>query len=217
MIIGKLMSVYAQGVFKVKATRIVLWLLIVVALVWAGLTYMRQTKPSPTPAVETGISLIGGPFALIDQKGRVRTDKDFKNKYMLVYFGYSYCPDICPTGLQAITDAMEGLGGDAQSVQPIFISVDPERDTPEQLASYMENFNPRFIALTGSKAQVEDAMKQYRVFAQQADDPGSENTEYLIDHSSIVYLMAPGGEHVAHFTHATPASEMVEGIKKHLR
>lgn len=201
-----------------KFIRIALWAAILVVLAWLGYTYALSKEVSDDPAAEkAGVSLIGGPFTLIDHKGRMRTDKDFKNKYMLVYFGYSYCPDICPTGLQAITDAMEGLGGDAQSVQPIFISVDPERDTPEQLAAYMENFHPRFVSLTGSEKDVQAAMKQYRVFAQRATDAEGDNTDYLIDHSSIVYLMAPGGEHIAHFTHATPAEEMVAGIKKHLR
>lgn len=202
-----------------RIIRIALWIIVLSVLSWWGYAYLFGPK---TPAAQTekdaaGVSLIGGPFTLIDQKGRIRTDKDFKNKYMLVYFGYSYCPDICPTGLQEITDAMEGLGGDAQSVQPIFVSVDPKRDTPEQLALYMENFHPRFIALTGSEKNIQEAMKEYRVFAQRAPDTAGENTDYLIDHSSIVYLMSPGGEHIDHFTHATPAEEMIAGIKKHLR
>src|SRR2546430_87373 len=102
---------------------------------------------------------IGGPFTLVDQNGVTRRPDDFRGKLMLIYFGYTYCPDVCPTELQTMTEALERLGDKAPMVQPIFITVDPERDTPEQMKSYAENFDPRLVALTGSAAQVAEAAK----------------------------------------------------------
>lgn len=161
-------------------------------------------------------ALIGGEFHLIDQKKRKRSNHDFKNKHLLVYFGYSYCPDICPTALSNISAALEKLGSKSKKIQPLFISVDPSRDTPENLNDYMENFHPSFIALTGTKEQVDQAKKAYRVYSANVDTEASQTTEYLIDHSSIVYFMSPKGRFITHFNHETDPDEMAKSLRKFL-
>lgn len=164
-----------------------------------------------------GAALIGGPFVLIDQEGKTRTHKSFENKFLLVYFGYSYCPDICPTGLGAISEALKLLGSRAQAIQPIFISVDPARDTPQQLAKFMGSFHPQLLALTGDEMAIKEAMQSYRVYAAKVEEKDPSSQDYLMDHSSIIYLMAPDGRYLAHFTHATPPQEMAASIERFIK
>ncbi|MBT4880066.1 MAG: SCO family protein [Alphaproteobacteria bacterium] len=167
----------------------------------------------------SGAAAIGGAFTLIDQNGHQQTDDILKNKLSLIYFGYSYCPDICPTGLHAMTVALDMLEKElgpetANKIQPIFITVDPNRDTSSQLKIYMQNFHPRFMSLTGSTKQVQTAISAYKVYASKFEEEGMD--DYLLDHSSIVYIMDPEGNYVSHFTHATPPEEMVKIIKEQL-
>jgi cytochrome oxidase Cu insertion factor (SCO1/SenC/PrrC family) len=160
-----------------------------------------------------GTVSVGGPFTLVDQDGKTRRDADFRGKLMLVYFGYTHCPDVCPTELQTMADAVEQLGGQATEVQPIFITVDPERDTPELLKTYAEAFDPRLVALTGMPAQVADAARAYKVYYKTAK---LENGEYLVDHSSFVFLMDRDGRYAAHFGPNTTAEQMAAAIKRRL-
>jgi protein SCO1/2 len=155
---------------------------------------------------------IGGPFQLIDHHGQTRTDNDFKGKIMLVYFGYSYCPDICPAGLYHISQALQEMGQTANEFQPLFITVDPERDTVKNLALYMENFHPQFVALTGDREAINNAIKAYHVYAQRAE-PNGTSTEYLIDHSSVVYVMDRQGRFLTSFNHQTEPAEIKEILK----
>lgn len=168
---------------------------------------------APTQAMSIGKAAVGGPFTLTDHTGRQVTDKDFRGQYMLVYFGFTFCPDVCPSGLQVMAAALDELGAKAEKITPIFISVDPERDTPEQLAMYVSSFHPRLVGLTGTPEQIQDVAKAYRVYYKKVKDESS-TAEYTIDHTSIIYLMDPNGEFVAHFTHATPASVMAEKLEK---
>lgn len=163
----------------------------------------------------TGRPKIGGPFELIDDQGQAKSDADYKGKLMLIYFGYSYCPDICPTALYNITRALEQLGDKAKNITPLFITVDPGRDTVKQLALYKQNFHPNFIMLTGSEEQVKKAAKAYRVYYAKAKPDGT-STDYLIDHSSIVYLMDRQGRYLANFNHETPPDVMVAKITPYL-
>jgi protein SCO1/2 len=156
---------------------------------------------------------LGGPFTLTDHKGKKRTDKDFHGKFTMIYFGYRYCPDICPTALTTMTEALEMMGAKAKHVQPIFITVDPKRDTVEELNEYVDNFHPSLVALTGSQAQIEKAKKAFRVFAVKSDEVRSE-TDYLIDHSSIIYVLDRQGKFVAHFNHVTPPEDIVAAMRK---
>ena len=157
---------------------------------------------------------IGGPFTLTDQTGTVRHAADFRGKLMLVYFGYTYCPDVCPTELQTMSQALDILGSKGDGVQPIFITVDPERDTVAQMKSYAANFHPRLLALTGTAEQVAAAARGYKVFYQKA--PQGNGSDYLMDHSSIVYLMGRDGRYLAHFSGETTAEQMAAAIAKHL-
>jgi protein SCO1/2 len=177
--------------------------------------YCRRQVSS---AKEVGEALIGGSFELQDSQGKTWTDQDFKGKYLLIYFGYSYCPDICPMGLHNLSEALDILPKEDQGlIQPLFITVDPERDTQAHLKVYMENFHPKILALTGHADAVKQVMKAYKVYAARVNGDERGATDYLMDHSSIVYLMDPQGKYVAHFTHKTPPQEMAQGIQKVLR
>ncbi len=156
--------------------------------------------------------MIGGPFELVDQTGRPVTQDSLKGKWSLIYFGYTYCPDVCPTSLSVMSQALDALDPAlAAKVTPVFFTVDPERDTVEQLALYHQSFHPSFLMLTGTPEQVRAAAKAYRVYYRKAENDSA--TEYLMDHSSITYLMNPDGGYVTHFGHdATP-----EGIAETLR
>ena len=193
--------------------------LIVLAAFVAGSigALMLYTLVGPRMAqnqVVTGKALIGGPFSLVNQDGERVTEKDFRGKYMLVYFGYTYCPDICPAELQVMSAALDELGEKAENVTPVFITVDPERDTVEQMKSYVGNFHPRLVGLTGSKEDVQAAAKAYRVYYARAKSDSA--TDYLMDHASIVYLMSPEGEYLAHFAYGTGVEKMAKGIAKFL-
>lgn len=161
----------------------------------------------------SGVPKVGGAFSLADHQGRPRTDADFRGRYMLVYFGYSFCPDICPTALSTMSEVLVKLGKDGDQIQPVFITVDPGRDTVERLALYVQNFHPRFIGLTGTLEQVNQAKKAYLVYAAKVTPDGT-STEYLVDHSSIIYLMDPQGRMAAHFSHTTPPDDIVKKFKE---
>jgi cytochrome oxidase Cu insertion factor (SCO1/SenC/PrrC family) len=158
---------------------------------------------------------IGGPFQLTDQSGKVRSERDFRGKLMLVYFGFTYCPDICPTDLQAIGLAMDKLGADADDVQPLFITVDPERDMREHLADYVTMFHPRLLGLTGSAEEVQNAADAYRVYYKRVDFDNGDGT-YTVDHSAFIYLMDRDGKYLGFFPPGTSADRMVEIIGPHL-
>jgi cytochrome oxidase Cu insertion factor (SCO1/SenC/PrrC family) len=194
---------------------LIIWIVLFAgAALWLAF-YLSHKIEESFKTEETGNALIGGQFSLKDTKGNSVASQKFLGRYMLVYFGYSFCPDICPTGLENMTEAMNILGDDGKKVQAIFITVDPKRDTEAQLAVFMESFHPSFIALTGSESAVKRAMQAYRVYASPVEDKGS--SEYLVDHSSIVYLMGPDGKFVTHFTHQTPGSEMAFKIREILK
>ncbi len=160
-----------------------------------------------------GKALVGGPFSLLDQDGRRVTDQDFRGRYMLVLFGFTYCPDVCPSGLQVISAALDKLGSKSSQIQPVFISIDPERDTPPQLKQYVASFHARLVGLTGSAADIEAVTKAYRVYVKKVADAKS-SVAYTIDHSALIYLMGPEGQYVTHFNHATGVDKMVERLQR---
>lgn len=164
----------------------------------------------------SGSTSIGGPFTLMDQNGRERRDRDFRGQMMLVYFGYTYCPDVCPTELVKMGAALDELGKDGEGVTPVFITVDPARDTPERMREYASNFHPRLVALTGDAEAVTRAAKAYRVYFARSKDSG-EGDDYLMDHTSIIYLMGTDGQYLEHFTQGIDASRMAARIRPHLR
>jgi len=162
---------------------------------------------------QSGTAAIGGPFTLTDANGKTVTDADFRGRYMLIFFGFTNCPDICPAGLQLISAAMAKLGDKADKLVPVFVSVDPARDTPEKLASYVKNFDDRVIGLTGTPEQIADIAKVYRVFYEKTPNESAPG-DYGMNHTSIIYLMGPDGKYVRHFTPMTDLDEMVQRLDK---
>ncbi len=163
----------------------------------------------------SGTPEIGGAFELVDQSGATRTQVDFAGRHMLVYFGYTYCPDVCPTSLSIMSQALDLLEAETGSLEdrvvPVFVTVDPARDDVPAMAAYAEHFHPRLVALTGSDEQIAAAAKAYRVYYRKAEDPSA--SEYLMDHSSFIYLMGPDGTYVSHFAHNASPQEVAEGLK----
>lgn len=160
---------------------------------------------------------IGGPFSLVDHTGAQVTEQTYLGKYLLVYFGYTYCPDVCPTSLGTLVEAMSKLSaGKAAKIVPIMITIDPERDTKERLAEFVPAFHPALIGLTGSVEEVTKAAKAYRVYFAKvkAEDP---NLGYLVDHSALLYLMGPDGKFVRHFSHGTPVAEMAAALEESVK
>jgi len=158
---------------------------------------------------------VGGPFELIDHTGRPRSERDFRGRLMLVYFGFTFCPDICPTDLQAIGLAVDRLGRDGDGVQPLFITVDPERDTAQQLADYVRPFHPRLIGLTGSSDAIRKAADAYKVYYARVST-GTDAGDYTIDHTAFIYLMDRDGHYLGFFPPGTSADRMVEIIRPRL-
>ena len=171
--------------------------------------YQRTLTGSPTGEV-----LIGGPFELVDQNGTKVTDQTFKGRLMLIYFGFTYCPDACPTALGIMSAALDKLDTAADRVVPILITVDPERDTPQVLKDYVSNFHPRMMGLTGTKEQIAQVAKAYRVFYQKAAGPTPD--DYLMDHTLLIYLMDGDGKYLTHFGPDATPDQMADEIRKHL-
>jgi len=161
---------------------------------------------------DAGTPAIGGPFTLTDQYGKTVTDADFKGKPTLIYFGFTYCPDACPTAMLLMQTAVEQLGeGADKRLNMVLITVDPERDTPAVLKDYVGNFGPTVIGLTGTPTQVATAAKAYRVYFRKVES--KDGAPYLMDHSSIVYLLDRNGRFVKHFTHQSKAEDIAAALK----
>ena len=152
------------------------------------------------------------PFALIDHTGSPRTDRDFRGKLLLVYFGFTYCPDICPTDLQNIGLAIDQLGAAGDKVQPLFITVDPERDTPAHLAEYVPMFHPRLIGLTGDAAAILAAADAYKVYY--AKVPNERGDDYTVDHTAFIYLMGTDGRYLGFFPPGTTADRIASSLRQ---
>ena len=174
----------------------------------------RAFFPSGLQGEQVAPVSIGGGFTLVDQNGATRHAQDFRGKLMLVYFGYTYCPDACPTALQDMSQAIDLLGEKADAVQPIFVTIDPARDTVEQMKLYASNFHPRLIALTGTPEQIADAAKGYRVYYEKGKAIDTEN--YLMNHTGFIYLMGRDGKYLSHFSPGVTAEQMATAIEKHL-
>ena len=187
-------------------------LLLAVAVVVLAYTPWGQSLWQGKVAREMGAAAIGGPFKLTDQNGKPRSDADFRGGYTLVFFGYTNCPDVCPTTLQTLTDAMADLGPKAEKVTPVFITVDPERDTAKALKDYAANFTPRLVMLTGSPADIAAVAKEYRVYYAKA----GEGPNYAMDHTALIYLMGPDGTYVTHYAPQATADDIAKDLSKRL-
>jgi cytochrome oxidase Cu insertion factor (SCO1/SenC/PrrC family) len=206
----------AKGRKSLMPRRAVLIFAAAVLLIAAGLGGFAYMSRQLAESGGTGVALVGGPFSLTDQNGRRVSEKDFLGRHMLVFFGFTYCPDICPTELQVMTAALDAMGPEGEKIQPVFVSIDPERDTPEVLKSYVENFGPRLIGLTGTPEEIAAVAKAYRVYYAKAGDQSSPDS-YLMDHSSIIYLMGPDGRFVKHFPFTTDVAKLTAELKEALR
>ncbi|MFO1247173.1 MAG: SCO family protein [Alphaproteobacteria bacterium] len=191
------------------------YLLLVAALAGGLLWHESNNVPGLGKTVITGQADVGGPFKLVDHNGKTVTDADYRGRYMLIYFGYSFCPDVCPTTLAVMAQALDRLGGDARRVTPIFITIDPERDTPKVLAEYMKAFGPQFVGLTGSVDAIKDVEKKYRVYAVKKPlDPAKPNAGYGMDHSSVLYLMGPNGKLISFYDEAISPDQLVKELRQ---
>ena len=159
--------------------------------------------------IVSGVADVGGPFTLTAHTGERVADTDFRGKFMLVAFGFTYCPDVCPAQLQVMTAALDAMGPEAERIQPLFITIDPERDDVARLAEYMAPFHPRLIGLTGTPEEIAAVADAYHVWYEKVDGQGSD---YLMDHTSITYLMGPDGEFVQHFSFGTSAETLAKAL-----
>jgi protein SCO1/2 len=160
-----------------------------------------------------GPSAIGGPFALVDQDGKPITDADMRGKPFLIFFGYTHCPDVCPTTLFELSEVMNVLGKDANGLRALFVTVDPERDTPAVMKDYLSSFDPHVRGATGNPQQVAQVEKAYRVYAKKVP---TTDGDYSMDHSAIVYLMDKQGRFVAPFSLKRPPAEAAAALRKYL-
>jgi protein SCO1 len=174
-------------------------LILIIAAFVAGLVLclsvvllVAQRGSVPLPQA----SAVGGPFKLTDQNGRTVTEQDMKGKPFLVFFGFTHCPDVCPTTLFDISEVFRKLGPDADRAGALFITVDPERDTPEAMKSYLSSFDPHLLGLTGDEAAVDGVIKTYRAYSKKVPNPDGS---YTMDHTALVYLMDKDGRFVAPF------------------
>ena len=169
------------------------------------------TGRTPTPVAMP--SAVGGPFKLVDQNARPITDADMKGKPFLVFFGFTHCPDVGPTTLFEVSEIFRALGPDAKDVRALFVTVDPERDTPDVLKNYLSSFDPRIIGVTGDAAAVSAAEKAYRVYAKKVPTDGGG---YTMDHTAIVYLMNKDGRFVTPFNMKRTPQEAAVDLKRYL-
>ena len=191
------------------------YLLLVAALAGGLLWHESENVPGLGRTVITGQADVGGPFKLVDQTGKTVTDADYRGRYMLIYFGYSFCPDVCPTTLAVMAQALDKLGPEARRVTPVFITIDPERDSPQVLADYMKAFGPSFVGLTGSVEAIKDAEKKYRVYAVKKPlDPAKPNAGYGMDHSSVLYLMGPNGKLISFYDEAISPDNLAKELRQ---
>ena len=181
-------------------------------IIGAGAFLVLSLHETPRGAAGTLLaSAIGGPFRLVDQNGKTVTDADLKGKWSLVYFGYTHCPDACPTALNDIAIALDELGPQRNAVRPVFVTVDPERDTPAVLKSYVTAFDAPILALSGTPEEIAQAAKGYRVYYAKHPEAGGD---YSMDHSSVIYVMDPEGRFTASFTQENSPEEIAERLKK---
>jgi cytochrome oxidase Cu insertion factor (SCO1/SenC/PrrC family) len=210
-----------------RLTLILLPILVLLAFVAGGALWRLPDlrAQSKAAALDVAPNEFGGAFSLTDQNGKRRTDKDFRGKYMLIFFGYTYCPDVCPTSLAVQAEALDKLGPQASRIVPIFITVDPKRDTPEKLKSYLSAFDAKppsarsnFVGLTGTEEEIAKVAKAYSVVYQaHLDGFRIDGVGYSIDHTSDTYLMSPEGKFVAYYSLGILPDELAADLKLKIR
>ena len=199
---------------SVWTRRALISLLLAALVLCAILLFKLYERQFLMTSGSTGTADVGGPFELVNQDGAKVTEKDFEGQLLLIYFGFTFCPDACPTALGVMGAAIEKLDVAGERVTPILISIDPARDTPQALKDYVGNFHPRMVGLTGTDEQIAKVAKEYRVFYQKA--PGATGEDYLMDHSTLIYLVGPDGKFLTYFGPQATPDEVAEAIRKFL-
>jgi cytochrome oxidase Cu insertion factor (SCO1/SenC/PrrC family) len=174
----------------------------------------RDSVGAPVVVEDADRPDIGGPFSLVTHTGAPLTQDDLIGRYTLIMFGFTHCPDICPAELQVVMSALDKLGDKAEQVTPVFVTLDPERDTVNIMAQYVSHFGDRLVGLTGTPEQIDQAAKAYRVYHARVADKDGDG--YSIDHSSIAYLMGPDGRYRTHFAYGASAEDLARGISRQL-
>lgn len=197
-----------------KSPLLLVGLVSLIAGAVAGLLVLGLSGPNPTSpsASQTGTALIGGPFSLVNGAGTRVTEKDFAGRPLLVYFGFTNCPDVCPAGLQVIAAALDKLGPKADGLSTIFITLDPERDTPAVMSEYVKSFSAHIMGLSGTPDEIAKATKAYRVYARKTEPDANGN--YSVDHSTFMYLMNGEGAFVKHFAHTVSPDDLAQELNK---
>lgn len=192
---------------RLSAFQKVLWgfaTIAVIGFVWVQIS-VRNDQRTDDPAFRAD-------FELTDHQGVVQTDEDFAGRWMLVFFGFANCPDVCPTTLAEVAAVMDGLGPDAAHVQPFFITIDPERDTPEQLAEFVPAFNANIIGLTGTPDQIKRTSETFHIYYEKIEEAASPDG-YTMGHSSQLFLFDPQGGYVGAWAYGTPAEQILSDLK----
>jgi protein SCO1/2 len=192
------------------------WALLLLASLLGCEMAMAEAQPSAAEMMDDlmyGRGTVGGPFTLTDSSGHKHSDSEFRGKLMIVYFGYTFCPDVCPADLMSITQALDELGPAAGGIQPIFITVDPERDT-KVLDEYVRAFHRSFIGLTGSPEEIRKVANAYKAFY--AKVPSAQSGEYAVDHTGVIYLMGRDGEYLGFMPPQTGPEKLTEILRRYL-
>jgi protein SCO1 len=206
-----------------KGWRAPILLAVVLAAAAGAWLYLREDLPAAgsregaarlMSELMSGKGPVGAPFTLTDQAGARRSLADFRGKLVVLYFGFTYCPDVCPTDLMAVGNLVRSLGPAGDQVQPVFVTLDPARDTPEVLRAYVGSFHPRFVALTGTEGEIRIVATSYKVYFEKVKPPGV-NT-YLIDHTAYVFLLDREGKFITLFPPGTPQDRMAVMVREHL-
>ena len=196
---------------RLRSLQIILWIAATAAVV--AFSAMRWWPA--TDDTQAAASVFTPAFALADSEGRIRTTEEFRGKFLLVFFGFTSCPDVCPTTLSEVAQVMDDLGSDAGSAQPVFISIDPERDRRLGLADYTKAFHPAILGLAGSEAETQAAAASFKIFYEREADTASQGG-YTMAHSPGLYLIGPDGAWLRQFTYGTPAAEILSDLQSRL-
>ncbi len=176
-----------------------------------GLTMMLSAMAAHAQE-QTASAPVGGRFMLEDHNGQVVTDQDYQGRFLLITFGYTYCPDVCPTNLVNMSEALEHLGERADQIAPVFVTVDPGRDTAERLRDYVDHFDQRITGLTGPQPMIDSISKRYKIVTDIHRPKGWDQDDYLVDHTGSIFLMSPEGTFLVKFAHGMPPADMAKRI-----
>lgn len=199
-----------------KKVRMILWSLVAVAIALLGGFLLSERGQPPIAAVRVaGAEAVSADFELTDHNSMMQTDEDFRGRWMLVFFGFTNCPDVCPMGLATIAQVMDDLGAEGEAVQPLFISIDPERDTPSVLANYIPQFGPSILGLSGPQEQTQQTAKAFKIYYQRNEDESAPDG-YTMGHTSSFLLFDPQGEFVRIYEFDLDPSQIVSDLQQRI-